>query len=126
MSKSILELERARVKKARTTNLTVRFTFLTQSVCLTPTFQGVTWFDCRRLDKEELLIICINSNLEDFLHEFIINQWALKMYKFCLCDERNTEHFLTQRFHCTFTFILTYLLTPWSRVLLEKLTSFRS
>jgi hypothetical protein len=88
-----------------TTNLTVRLTFLTQSVCLRPTFQGVTWFECRRLSKEELLIICINGNLENFLHEFIFNQWPLKMYKFCLCDERSTEHFLTQRFHCTLTFM---------------------
>ena len=36
--------------------ITVRLTFLTQSFCVRPSLQGLTWFECCELSKEELLI----------------------------------------------------------------------
>jgi hypothetical protein len=42
-------------------------------------------------------------------------------------EQHNATEYLEWNIHNNKnTYLLTYLLTPWSRVLLEKLTSFRS
>jgi len=34
--------------------ITVRLTFLARSVCIRPNFQGLPWFECDGLGKDEL------------------------------------------------------------------------
>jgi hypothetical protein len=48
-------------------------------------------------------------------------EYAVTSKHFSLRDNVQNCYLLTQFLH-----LLTYLLTPWSRVLLEKLASFRS
>ena len=36
--------------------ITVWLNFLTQSFCMIPSLEGLTWFECGELSKEELLI----------------------------------------------------------------------
>jgi hypothetical protein len=71
------------------------------------------WLDCSLLGIENIL--CLQRTLtsrKDMLA-------ASSTFKCCVCIEAKLSVL------CTFLYLLTYLLTPWSRVLLEKLTGFQ-
>jgi hypothetical protein len=49
--------------------ITVRLTYLAQSVCIKPNFQGLPWFECDGLGNDELLtlFLCLTDDLENLL-----------------------------------------------------------
>jgi hypothetical protein len=59
-------------------NITARLNFLTQSCCMRPNLQVLTWFQCCELGAEELFIrFMLNGSPENLLCDFIVSQWAL-------------------------------------------------
>jgi hypothetical protein len=85
-------------------NVTARLTFLTQSLCMKPTLQGLTWFQYCEISKYELLRRCM----------FQLAIWSI----FCVichtsmganlwhvlttCDKCSSDHLIC---HCTATFV---------------------
>jgi len=87
--------------------VTVRLTFLTQSFCMKPTLQGLTWFECCEMGKDGLLRrfmfqLTFWSTFCAIYHE---PMGANLLHVLMTCDKRSSEHFVTWRLHCTATFV---------------------
>jgi hypothetical protein len=63
---------------------------------------------------DENLVLSTNKHKSNYTEHFVIEMPAFEALNLCTL--------IASTLNVTATYLLTYLLTPWSRVLLEKLT----